>query len=982
MNTYPKNSCNVLLFCSIIALLVGCSTQKDTIANRKLQNLSARYNLIYNSNVLLDEYLEQVNQTQQNNYDNFLPLYYAPDMADANSSNKKIKELDEIDHKARVIISEKNFSNYIDDAYILLGKKNFYEGKFYNAVEYFDYVASAYKKDHKTYLNALNWKVRSLIELRDFKSAEQFLDTIKIELDSVKRHKSEPLATLAQMSMLRENDKQAISYLESALKAKPSSLNRIKWTYTLAQLYENEKEYQKSLAAYRKVEKSNAPFDMYFNAKLSKVRINELLEGQKFDKKAQLLKMLKDDKNVDFVDQIYYEIAEDYYTDKNYRKAEDYYKRSAKSSTVNNYQKGLSYLKIADLNFKELSNYQTAKLYYDSTALALPKNYPGYDAIINKIKNLSYLQERYEAIATQDTLQRIALLPEAERAGALEAYFTSLLPSTPVAGSEQQPASTGRANVNYKPETKGTFYFGNANTISKGFNDFKKRWGNRKLANNWRQSVKSLAQSNQVAQTEVVNDPGNLPSNPDVSTPEIAKDLDKAKNYLDSLPLTPAKLEKSNQKIILAYLEIGSFYQQVLNDKPEAIKVYETLLKRFPNNEKLEVIYYSLYLAYQEIDPSKSDFYKNLVLNNYPSSVYAKTILDPNFSVKQNQLEATLNKEYENLFAQLEDKKFKEVINKANEINQRFPNNSLEAQYAYLRAIAIGRTSHIDQLIPAFREITEKYKTDRLIKPLVEQHLLYINAHLNDFKKRKIALVSYDPNEIPFIAPTPVREAVQAKAPVIANVPKAEEKPTSVNTQPKVEEKKVTPKKPLDSLVAKRDSITVLKPIAEIKKDSISKPMANVALPKDTIAKSIKVSPPKDSVATAIVAAPEPIKDNLFSLASSSTYYYVVAVNTVSISLSTSRFGIGQFNRGNYTGSNLRHQLKELEKDQLILVGDFNSMSEVKAYQQNIKNQLGVIIKVPAANYSTFVISKENLDKITDRETLNRYIRFSHSNEL
>jgi len=1005
LNTYSKNIYRIAMFSILLAFAYGCSSQRDTAANRKLQNLSARYNLIYNSNVLLDEYLEGINQSRKENFDNFIPLYHAPAMADVTTAGTKVKELDEIDQKARTIIAEKNFSNYIDDAYILLGKTNFLQGKYYNATEYFDYVSKAYAKDHKVYLNALNWKARSFIELGDFATAEKILDTVIIELDSVKRQKSEPLATLAQMSIIKENDKQAIEYLERALKAGPSSLNRNSWTYTLAQLYESEKEYEKSLAAYRKVEKSNAAFDMYFNAKLSKIRINEQLNGKEFDRKLALTRMLKDDKNVDFKDQIYYEIAEDYYAGDEYGKAEEFYNLSIKNSTTNNVQKALSYLKIADLNFKNYSDYVNAKLYYDSTALTLPKTHPLYTSIVNKAQNLAYLQERYETINLQDTLQKIALLPATEREGAVNNYFASLEQAQmPVAdGANGQSINTGRASVNYQAPTGGTFYFANANAISRGFNEFKKRWGNRKLAANWRQSVKSSAQGQQDNLANNDFNIGAMPTDPDAPVVNNQKSSLKAASFLDSIPTTPALLEKSNQKIISAYLDMGSFYQQVLNDKPEAIKTYQTLLKRFPNNGKLDMIYYSLYLAYQGNDNAKSNEYRNLVLTKYPTSVFAKTILDPNFSVKQNQLEVTLNREYETLFSKLQAKEFTAVITEATNISQRFPGNTMEPQYDYLKAIAIGRTENVDRLIVAFKEITEKHKTDRLIKPLVDQHLLYINAHLNEFKQRKIALVGYDTNEIPFAEAK--RSGVRLNEPIIANVldptgkktfaayvPPVVEKPAEKPIEKKVEEKPLVAAPKKDSVMvqkpvvaAKKDTV-VLAPI--VKKDTVILPPViakkdSVIIPtitkKDTIANPIVITKPIDTVAKPITA---PIKDDLFNPASSTNYYYVVAINTVTVSVGTSRFGIGQFNRGNYSGNNLRHQHKELEKDQLIIVGDFTSINEVKQYQQSIKSQLGAIMKVPAANYTTFAISKENLDKITNRDTLERYIRYINNNEL
>ncbi|MFN0291846.1 type IX secretion system periplasmic lipoprotein PorW/SprE [Pedobacter helvus] len=995
MNTYRKHQVSAILCILLIALGFGCSSQKDTAVNRKLQNLSARYNLIYNSNVLLDEYLEGVNQSRKDNFDNFLPLYHAPAIADATTAGTKIKELDEVDQKARTIIAEKNISNYIDDAYILLGKTNFYQGKYYNAQAYFDYVAGAYHKNHKVYLNALNWKARSLIELDDLKNAERVLDTVVIELDSVKGQKSEPLATLAQINIIKENDKQAITYLEKALKAGPTSLNKTRWTYTLAQLYESEKEFEKSLDAYRKVEKSNAAFDMYFNAKLSRIRVTEQLSGNSFDRKLALTRMLKDDKNEDFKDQIYYEIAEDYYAGNDFGKAEEYYNLSVKNSITNNVQKALSYLKIADLNFKHYSDYVTAKLYYDSTALTLPKTHPLYSAIANKAQNLAYLQQRYETINLQDTLQKFAKLPAADRPIALTNYFAALEnKSTTGSTNNGQPASTGRANVNYTSQTGSTFYFANTNAISRGFNEFKKRWGNRKLTPNWRQSVKSS--QSQADALAAVDDPfGAMPQNPDAPATTAPKSANQSALYLDSIPLSPAALETSNQKIINAYLDMGSFYQQVLNDKPEAIKTYEALLKRFPNNNKLDMVYYSLYLAYKGTDNAKSNEYKNLVLSKFPNSVFAKTILDPSFSLRQNQLEAMLNKEYESLFYKLQEKDFSTVITKASDISKRFPGNTMEPQYDYLKAIAIGRTENVDHLITAFKDISERHQKDVLIKPLVDQHLLYINAHLSEFKKRKIALVGYDPYEIPFAEN---KTGIRLNEPIIANVldPTGKKKfvqpaPPLVS-KPAVEEPKIEKKPEVKPPVKeiKKDTVIAKAPVVETKKDTLANPTliakkdsATVLATekKDTLADPIVITKPADTVVQPI-AVPEPPKETLFNPASSSNYYYVVAINNVSLNVSTSRFGIGQFNRGNYSGTNLRHQLKELEQDQLIIVGDFTSISDVQQYQQNIKSQLGRIIKIPAANYTTFAISKENLEKITNRDTLERYIRYINNNEL
>lgn len=924
-----------MISCLSIAIFYGCSTQKDNATNRGLQNLSARYNLIYNSNVLLNTYQENLSQTHKDNYDNFLAVYIAPEQIDYSSKvavPSSDKALEEITQKAQTIVAEKGLSNYIDEAYILLGKTNFYRGNYFTASEYFDYTARAYKTNTKVYLNALNWKARSLMQLKNYDLASKVLDSVNQTLDLVKSEKAEPLATLAQMSIDRLDYKKAIYYLETAIKESNEIQSRTRWPYILAQLYEHEKEYEASLKNYTRVENSNAPFEMYFNAKLSKIRIYDFLNDQSSNRKQALLKLLKDDKNLDYTDQIYYEVAEDYFGDKDYIKAEEYYKLSASKSIINPYQKGLAYLKLADLNFKNLGNYVNAKLYYDSAATTLPKTYPGYDAILKKSQNLEYLTQRYQIISQQDSLQLIAKLPEQARQKKIAEMFE---PKKEVVVNLKSPNTSERSiktNDPFKVNSGGTFYFSNSSAISSGFTDFKKKWGNRPLEDNWRQSLKSSAQVSQQNQTAAI---GTTPT-ADAQNISNLDQAEKIKAYTLLLPLTSEQMAKSDQQIIDAYFEIASFYQQVLEDQAEATKVYEILLARYPQNNHLAAIYYSLYLNYAKIDGAKSESFKNMVLAKFPSSVYAKTILDPNFSAKQNALDLEVNKVYNTVFDNYEKKDFASVITAVNEVNQRFPGNSLQAQFEYLKAIAIGRTQHVDSLIIAFDKIVSQYPNDQLINPLVKDHLTYINANLATYKARKIALIDFDGAEPRFIAP---RENQ-----VVANT------------------------------VVKQEPVKAIEPIIPEPKKIIPDPVTQVVTPPVT---------PTQTATPAVVTNNQPdVKpvDNLFIKAESNTYYYVIAVGDVTVSVSSSRFGVGQFNRGNFSGTGLKHQLQELDEDQLIFVGNFENLSDAKNYYDGITPQLPKIMKVPATKYVGFFVTKENFEKIKNRDTLNRYIEFFKSN--
>ncbi|HKG06821.1 MAG TPA: hypothetical protein VKB19_10210, partial [Pedobacter sp.] len=550
---------------------------------------------------------------------------------------------------------------------------------------------------------------------------------------------------------------------------------------------------------------------------------------------------------------------------------------------------------------------------------------------------LQYLTNRLDIISLQDTLQYIALQPEANRAGLIDVL------ASPVVLAEASPGNTGSSfnfpgNYNTSPanraQPQNSFYFSNATAISIGFNDFKKKWGSRKLENNWRQSVRSSAQE---SVQDTTGSAGTAPVNPDEAAPIVKDKETLIKQYTEALPVTADLLAQSNQKIINAYYEIASFYLQELLDAKEAEYTYLKLLKRFPANDHLAAIYYSLFLISKDVNESVSNEYKNKILKEFPESIYAKTILDPSFSVKQSELEIAINKKYDQIFDQYVKKEFPAVIQQVDE-NARTGQTLLSPQFAYLKAIAIGRTSYVDSLIIALDNIITQFPDDKLITPLVKEHLTYINEHIEDFKKRQIALIDFDPNEPPFMGrPAPVIASNENQAAPVQIPQKPQQKP----------EQKAPP------LLA-----TTKEPVKTVDPVKVSEP--------------VKTPEPEST------KIPEPVKvvDSPFSTAKSTVYYYVIDVADASLTLSSSRFGIGQFNRGNFTGSNLRHQLKEFDNDQLIYIGNFSNFEDAKAYSNGISPQLKQIMKVPVNVYTSFIISKENFDKLTSKNLLDKYIEF------
>ena len=913
MKSILKNTLTAII-CSITFLwIAGCGSQKETVATRGMQNLTARYNILYNAKELVNESERNIGLAYQDNFGNFIPVFKEPDET---LSQPELKKLDDAILKANTIVNEKFQSKYVDDAYFLIARANHFKSNFFNATEYFTYVYNSYPKEKELKQAALAYKARSLISSKRFEEAESTLDTAFKYIDSEKKSVADLHAIRSQMLILSRKDEEAISFLEKAVKFSKSKENKTRWTFLLAQLQHNTGKTDKALSNYLKIIKSNAPFNMAFNAVLASITIKDEKTGKKTDRAEQLNSLLKDDKNRDFLDQIYYEIANSYAEETNIEKAIENYNLSVRQESRNQNQKGLTYLKLADIYVKQ-SDFIKAKNYYDSTLTSLSPQYPDYQLIQKKGSNLALFANRLSIIAQEDALQMLANLPEAERkekVGILvrEQAQKSLSPAAAVQTdaffNNSQPFGNSKDNK---------FYFNNPAALSQGFSDFKRKWGNRKLEDNWRRSQKS---SSDIANTVSDNTDfsGNMiPDNPDavILTPQ-----DIQKTFTDSIPITAEQKSASNQKIASAYYDIGNYYREVLNDQGEAIRNYETLIKRYPESSFKLPVYYNLYRLYAETDHEKSAYYKNILLKQYPETPFAKIILDPSFNQKTGSRDVELNKFYNDTYREYESKNYPEVINRVTEAEKNFGRNNLSAQLAYLNALAVGHTQKLAFLDTAFQQIIRNYPEDKLIAPLVQQHLLYLQTNKELINKRLFALVDEDPNEPRF-----------------------------------VEEPRTEPAQ--QTLIVKN---------ADTKSNPVNTPEG-------------AINPQQNNADKASI--PIPTESGFFSLADSAEYYFVVNILDPSINLSSSRFGIGQFNRANFSGGGIKHQLKAVNKqNQLIFVGVFKSKNAVVDYYKNINPLMKDIMKIPADKYNTFFISKQNLDKLNSREVVNQYIDFYQTN--
>ncbi|WP_448701074.1 tetratricopeptide repeat protein [Mucilaginibacter sp. AW1-3] len=942
----------------LLALLfAGCSTEKETGFNRAMQNLTAKYNILFNANDVLRQRQETMALNYVDNYGQILSVYQ--DTATKTPASDKL--LESVVIRANTIISEKEQSHYIPDAYMLLGKANFLEFNYYNAIEFFSYVIRTYPKSYDLVQEARTWKARSLMHINQLAVADTLLDTAIRNIFPKEQHTADVYATKLQYDIYAGKYADAELMATQAIHFSRDIGHKMRWTFILAQLQELNHKPADAAKNYSRVANSNVPFEMAFNASLNRIRIEDNQTGNKTSRIDRLHRLLKNENDIDFIDQIYFQIGEIYLAQGNYGEAIKNYNLSIHNSIKNQNQKGLSYLRIADINFKNYAEYTTAKRYYDSTLTNLSPRYPGYQTIQKKSDNLQLLADKLQIIAREDTLQMLARLNDRDRALRITALAASILLL-----QQRAAATPGKSGPFNTPQTTlqnsalnsvNNFYFYNTKAIAQGYIDFKRIWGNRPLTDNWRRSSQTNNNTTTNPTVAAVIQQQKATASPDqLAKPPANPALIKIENELaQNVPLTPAQLTASNTKVYNAYLDIASFYRDILEDNKEAIAIFELLLQRFPNTINKPSVYYNLYRLYSDIDKPKSDYYKDLILKNYAETNFAKVILDPEYNQKLNDQNAAFTAFYTQLFNLVERRKYDEAIVKSNELIAQFPGSTFLAQAYYLRAIAMGHQQKLDPFKAELQEIVTKFPDDRLIAPLVKQHLAFIAANETELAARQVVLVDTDdPTEIPFVQ----------KTGIVYTNPYMDFGPAPVRIQPKPAPVKIT-----TPPVAK----TVVTPPVN-KPSAVTPPVTSPAFkPKDSVLIKPPVNNTRDSIAAKAAVIEPP---SIFSLADSTNYYFVIDVTTNHVNLAPSRFGIGQFNRGRYTNNTIKHERKPVADNQLIYVGHFRSLTEVKAYARAIVPLLPEIMTVPVDKYKFFIITQQNLDKLADQKTLDSYFEY------
>lgn len=741
------------LFLLLIAVFGGCSTEKNTRASRAFHNVTSRYNVFFNANESVKEGVANIEERIENDYTRILPIYKSSDpsaaqmvksnmdnaiiksskLVEIHSITKKPKRKRNRTRKYQEFASQEEFNNWVDDSYLLMGKAYFYQHNFVAAIDRFSYVVRKFPDD-ETKHEANVWLIRSYSELGRFTEASEVIQAVQNDDDFPKKLERDLVIATADYYMKQEIYDEAIKFLDLAIKKTFFKKNKARLQYIVAQLYQELGMPDQASEAFRAVTKMNPGYKMAFNAKINSAGVFAGT-GDTEKLKKELNRMLRDNKNIDFRDQIYYAIGNLYFKEGNRPVAIDNYTQSVATSYQNQFQRALSAITLADIYFEDLE-YRKAQAYYDSAMIIIDDTYPNYKVLEGKYKGLTNLVDNLMIVEREDSLQKIARMPEMERESLIarmmkeEQEKQRNMENVSLQGMQNQGyyrSNRNRMGMGNEQEGAG-WYFYNPQTVSYGRVTFQQRWGKRKLEDNWRRSNKASVSMDDVAENTEGIDSSQMVV--------YVEDPLKKEFYTQHLPLTDSLMQISHDKIRDALYNAGKIFKAEFSDYPRSAERFEELNRRYPANIYLLSAWFDLYDLYELIgDKQKSEYYRNLIVSQFPESKYAQYLNNPNFFVEMQARLDSINRLYQDAFKNYKTGRYGEVISLSSEIKAMSPDTAMIPKLEFMETIAKGVQSDVHNFEALLKGYVQTYPNKEPTALAKEILTLIQDSTLADYQK-------------------------------------------------------------------------------------------------------------------------------------------------------------------------------------------------------------------------------------------------------
>ncbi len=647
-------------------------------------------------------------EAHKDNYSQQLPLLIP---IDSNSAGAVSEQLTSIIKKASLVAERHQNSKWLDDAYVLIGKARLFKADYKNAIETFKYVNTNATSD-KARDAALIGLMRAYTEQGEYQTALRVAELLREEpLD--KENTRDFYLTKAYLHQLKEEYETSVAIIEEVLPYMKKNQQKARVLYAAGQMYETLDNKEAASEMYLAVNKSRPSYDLGFYAKLN----NALVLGQT----AGFEKLLKDSKNKDLQDKIYEAMSMVEMRKGNSKDGIKFLQASARNSQ-NLQQLPYTFLKLADLFYTKIGNYELAAAYYDSTASLLPPQDPAYKRVIEKQRSLSDFVKQHTIIKTEDSLQKLAKMNPTQLEKVLEKVVldkkakeeADLRKAQEVVnkGLQQQ----GKTNTDaFADPNKPSWYFTNPIAQQQGKTSFISVWGTRVLEDNWRRKSKDNMMSfdtpNSIIQPSGNNTSSLKSLNSDQQNSGIKADVAELKA---KIPFSAEALMASQKRKEEASFELGKVYKFKLNEPRNAVISFEHFLTNFPKSSHEPEALYLLCLL-NEDNPTGKETYRKRLMKDYDDSYFARLLNRNTNETLSTGKESEAQKLYAEAYDYYTQSNFTDAQTFVETGLKEYPNSQIEDKFMFLKTMLLAKTQPIEVYHKALKNFITDYPKSQLL---------------------------------------------------------------------------------------------------------------------------------------------------------------------------------------------------------------------------------------------------------------------------
>lgn len=739
----------VALTAMLIMLASACTPRKNNAATRRYQAFITRYNIYYNGDTHYKETLQDMEEKYEDDYSQLVLMHPVeaknnPDAPQPTGNfdrsiekGQKAIQLRSIKkrpaNKGRTTPEKKEwlkreeYNPFLHNAWMMMGRGQYFNGDFLGAASTFFYISKHFPWLPNTVTEALLWQARSYIALGWLFEAEIIIDRIKP--DQLTNKQLTGLYNFVKADFLIHSEKltEAIPFLQLAIKAS-SGAQKTRLQFLLGQIYARTGDKKAAYDAFKSAGSSpSASYRTKFNARIKQ---SEVYTGADIEPEVKALKrMTRYDRNKEYLDQVYYAIGNLYLSRGDTTKAIENYELAAEKSTRNGIDKAINNVTLGGLYY-DRHLYDKAQPVYAEAVPLLPKDYPNYQTLKRRSDVLDELAVYSQNVTLQDSLLRLAAMTPEQRLEVINKIIEELKKKEKEEAeaarreeflAEQSANQLQDNNANsFVINSDNSWYFYNTATRNAGKTEFQRRWGSRKLEDNWRRRNKSSFNMDEwVASSSTEDEEGDEMMTEDADSVDVEVDETELEHssdphypeyYLAQIPETEDQKATAHEIIQEGLYNMGVILKDKMEDNPAALSEFSRLLTDYPDNVYRLDVYFNIYLMYaRENRPELAEKYRQLILTEFPDSPYGMALRDPNYIENLRNMDKRQQELYEATYEAYLENRNSDVHKAYEEMNEKYPLSKILPKFMFLHALAYVTEKKPDEFNATLKSLLERY---------------------------------------------------------------------------------------------------------------------------------------------------------------------------------------------------------------------------------------------------------------------------------